>query len=193
MSFERDLSTIDPGRLSRLWSAVVPPGSDGVGGRAPHEVAGPGAVACDLLPSDLAEILRHQLAALLDPPASFGPDGDAPITYGELLAVPAPPIAVLRRVKDWAKPMMSRDDGELPREVAGVLYFAAVAAARVRGAGPISDLPDERLRKGATWALRLPWFEDSGLVVLFHEAVAVMAAPAAAPEPLHAAVEETGE
>ena len=159
------LSEVDPGRLRLLW---------------PHASAasagGPAAVCCpevvDLAPADFADSLRHQLAAPLDPQPDLGvDDDDAPITLADLLAHPAPPAEPLRRVKDWAKPHMGEHGGELPREVAGVLYFAAVAADRVRGSGRVSELSNDQVAAGAAWALRLPWL-DAGAAELFRAAIA---------------------
>jgi hypothetical protein len=151
MSADLDLSGFDPTRLSRLWSSAV-------------------STAPAWEPAELAEALQLQLGLRVGrPPAADDFDG----TYRQLLVDPHPPMAALRRVKDWAKPMMSRDDGELPREVAGVLYFAAVAADRLRGSGSVSELPDERVRRGATWALRLPWLAEPMLTELFRAAAGI--------------------
>ena len=136
----------------------------------------------------MAEGLRLQLAAPLGPPvadpdAGSGRDGGGgPCTYADLFAHAAPPTDVLRRVKDWAKPQMARHDAELPREVAGVIYFAAIVADRVRGTGTISELTDDRVRQGAKWALRLPWL-DPGLADLFREAVAALESLSVPPPP----------
>src|SRR5687768_10590892 len=88
--------------------------------------------------SDLGDVLCHQLAAKLD---LGSPEGCvSPQTYGDLLLRdPTPSVEALRQVKEWAKPFMSRDDGDVPREVAGVLYFAAIFAARLRLDRRISD------------------------------------------------------
>jgi len=146
---------VDAARLSRLW-----PG-------AGLDLAGA------WRPGDAADALRHQLAAPLDAAAPAGPAGPPPRTYADLLMRDTdPPAEQLRRVKDWAKPFMSRDDGEVPREVAGVLYFAAILAARLRRQR-ISGLPDDRLRQAALWALRLPWL-DPGLAVVFQGAAALL-------------------
>jgi hypothetical protein len=70
---------------------------------------------------------------------------------------------------------MTRPDGDLPREVAGVLYFAAILATRLRLGERISEIPDERLRQAARWALQMPWL-DEGLAGLFREGLALPAA-----------------
>src|SRR5688572_27287258 len=98
-----DLSHAGVNSLSQLW-----PGA-GLG------------TSGEWRPSDLGDVLRHQLAATLDLGHA---DGCAsPRTYGDVLLRDAPPsVEALIRVKEWAKPFMSRDDGDVPREVAGVLY-----------------------------------------------------------------------
>lgn len=143
-----DLSAVDAERLSRLWPAV----STGEPGASPSP---------QWDPVELAEILRLQLATPVDPRADATAAGSFTGTYHDLLFHPDPPVAPLLQVKECAKRMMSREGGELPREVAGVIYFAAVSAARLRGVQAVSELPDETLRRAAAWALRQPWLDAS--------------------------------
>jgi len=149
-----DLSSVGADRLSRLWPLV----STGEQGIAPSPLWDA---------RDLAEILTLQLATPVDPPKD-GPSASGAFagTYHDLLFHPDPPAAPLNQVKESTKRWMSCDDGDLPREVAGVLYFAAVSAARLRGVGGVSTLPEETLRRGATWALAQPWL-DASLTGLF--------------------------
>lgn len=85
-------------------------------------------------------------------------------------------MLALRRVKEWAKPQMARNDGEVPREVAGVIYFAAILRARLRFMERLSKLDDGRLRDAATWAQRQPWLDDE-LRELFRQAESKLKSP----------------
>ena len=148
-----DLSRVDPARLGSVWPGLGLP------------------TAGLWRPEELGDVLRHQLSAPLETAGTGGDEPGRP-THGELLfREEDPPAAALRRVKDWAKPFMSCDDGDVPPEVAGVLYFAAILAARVRLGLRISELPDARLGEGARWALGLVWL-DAAAVPLFRAALA---------------------
>jgi hypothetical protein len=163
---DRDLSSLshlDAARLSRIW-----PGED------------------DAPAAALRRLLAVPLAALAQPPgAGHAPDAGAapadagrvgPATVGELLAHAAPSLELLRQVKDWARPAMTRDDPELPRQAAGVLYFAAIVAARARAGEWITDLPYEHVRQGARWALGRPWLGEP-MAGLFRESLAALEGP----------------
>jgi hypothetical protein len=117
--------------------------------------------------ADLAEVLAHQLrvpltldllrlgvAALGTP--ELGSEPWSFRTFGELLVHSAPPLSLLRLVKDFAK---SSDFGAaaLPTPVALVLYYAAIAAAFVRHGTSISSLEAEGLRDGINWVLNQEW------------------------------------
>src|SRR6185437_13333535 len=106
----------------------------------------------------------------LSPSASAPRTGPA-TTLAALLSDPAPPVEALRRVKEWAKPAMQGYADDLPREVAGVIYFAAIHAALARAGERITHLTDASLRKGARWALRRPWL-DPECAGVFREALA---------------------
>ena len=144
-----DFAVADASQLTRLW-----PRSSG------------GAVESPWAPADLGPLLRHQLAS----PAPAAPGTRAALTFRDaLFANPsaAEALPALRNIKDWAKPQMSRNDGDVPREVAGVIYFAAILSARVRFGERLSELDDSRLRDAAAWVQRQPWL-DEGLRELFH-------------------------
>ncbi|MEO0514893.1 MAG: hypothetical protein AAF086_06310 [Planctomycetota bacterium] len=124
--------------------------------------------------SDLGAMLRHQLHQPLGPapgiqgtPASD--DGYATRPHLDLFTQSSPPLARLRRVKDLAK-AGDTPEGQLPRDVATVMYYAALAAARVHHPEqPITRLDDEAFRVGLDWALQLPWL-DPALKPLFSQA-----------------------
>ena len=157
-----DLSHVDATRLSRVWPGASISAAGGWGR------------------DEMGDVLRHQLASPLEDPGFAAPSVE-PLTHRQLLLEqPRPSADALRRVKDWAKPMMAGGvgsaadrDGDVPREVAGVLYFAAILAARLRAAERISDLTDDRLRDAARWALQLPWL-DPAAAHLFRDGLALL-------------------
>jgi hypothetical protein len=121
----------------------------------------------------LEAVLRHHLSLRLDQ-LTERVSGEATeadrLCRDLLMSGQASDPAALRRLKDWAKPHMSpAATEEVPREVAGVLYFAAILSARLRLGERISDLSDDRLRGAARWAGQLPWV-DVELAQLFHDA-----------------------
>ncbi|MBB6429637.1 hypothetical protein [Algisphaera agarilytica] len=119
--------------------------------------------------NDLAAILRHQLHQPLGPLPDKVEDGLATRPHLELFTQTSPPLDRLRRVKDQAKAGSNQDD-ELPRDVATVMYYAALAAARLHHPDEsITRLDDEAFRVGLDWALQLPWL-DPALKPLFSQA-----------------------
>src|SRR3954465_4769755 len=88
--------------------------------------------------SDLPK-MTDQLASASEPPIE---------TFGDLLSHPRPPIALLERVKDFAKSSRFAQDGPLHPEVATLLYFAAIAVALVRCGARISELDSRALGQG---------------------------------------------
>jgi hypothetical protein len=143
-----------PEQLSRLLGA-----SDGPGREWP--------------PEDLQAFLRQQLAA----PISVNLDGLRPAlaaqlkgltgaqglllkSFADLFIHPHPPLELLVLVKDFAKAQRASPAGALPREVASVLYFAAIAVSRLRLGQRISSLPDAALREGCAWALDQSWVDE---------------------------------
>ena len=80
-------------------------------------------------------------------------------SFGDLLRHPHPPVELLKIVKDFAKASRLNPHGPLPRDIASVLYFAAIAAARVRCRRRISELGDAALAEGLRWVLARPWLD----------------------------------
>jgi hypothetical protein len=191
---DRDLSSlshIDPERLSRLWpQAGLSRAGNGDSAARPASGAPPKPAEVRWEPAELGDVLRHQLAASFELGndaneqalrfTAEGAAGETPAprpgtTLAALLSDPAPPVEALRRVKEWAKPAMQGCADDLPREVAGVIYFAAIHAALARAGGErITRLPDGTLRKGARWSLRRPWL-DPLLVAVFREGLSHLA------------------
>jgi hypothetical protein len=146
-----DLRDLPPESLARLVRA----------GEADAPVAG------GWRPAELADVLAHQLnvplrvdLARLGPVALGTPDLWCPPwesrTFGDLLRDPAPPVALLRLVKDFAK---AGDQGGagLPTPIALGLYYAAIAAALLRHGTSISALDDRGLVEGMDWARGADW------------------------------------
>lgn len=70
-----------------------------------------------------------------------------------------PPVELLSLTKDFAKANMDHPESSLPDEVAGVLYYAAIAAALARRDERISQLSDAELRRGLGWASEQAWVD----------------------------------
>lgn len=111
---------------------------------------------------EMGAVLRHQLAA----PMVFGPEDGAwgssraPATFGELLSRTDPPLPLLKLMKDFARTHTIQPHSPIPREIAMVLYFAAILAALVRHGARISGLDDEPLRKGVLAVLENDWLDE---------------------------------
>src|SRR5262249_34840287 len=97
--------------------------------------------------------------------------GQVPANFAGLLSQPAPPVPLLELVKDFAKKSEEKRKGAaaqnpaegagpLPANVATVLYYASIIAARVKCGVRISKWDDARLRQGAQWALEQPWVDE---------------------------------
>ena len=91
-------------------------------------------------------------------------------SMGELLHHPNPPVELLAMVKDFGKASLDHPDSPLPREVAGVLYWSAIAAALVRAGQRITSLPDAKLRDGFNWTAQFAWLDEAGRALLRHAA-----------------------
>ena len=116
---------------------------------------------------DLAAVLRHQLASPLPGGGGHVFDasaGEAPTrlqTFGQLLNAPSPPVALLVAAKDFAKAVRMDPHAALPKEIAAVLYFAAIVVARRRCGTMISRLSPEELRAGVEWVIAQPWVDPA--------------------------------
>ena len=104
---------------------------------------------------DLGAVLRHQLAAPLPPGTAAAPIE----TFDQLLHHGSPPVALLESVKDFSKAARQDPEAGLPKEVAAVVYFAAIVVARRRCGARISKLSDGELRAGIDWALAQAWMD----------------------------------
>lgn len=129
------------------------------------------------LPVEFDAVLRHQLDAPLrtagrQPPESATSAADIR-TFRELFQHPQPPLGLLKQTKDFAKAHREHTNSPLPHDVATVLYYASIVAARVRLGERITSLDDAALRQGIAWGVALPWL-DEGLRALFDEGLRVL-------------------
>lgn len=159
---QRDYSQTKPQSLARLLSVEADDRPD-------RSVA------------NLAAVWRHQLSApLRGDLSSTHPDagktldaisaaGLVPATFGELFAHPRPPLELLELAKEFGKALRRDTACGVPAEVATVVYYASIVAARARLGQRISDLDEAALRSGIEWALTQPWL-DAATRALFEDA-----------------------
>ena len=103
--------------------------------------------------SDLAALLLHQLRSPLARP------GDP--TFEEVLLSPSPDVQRLRQVKDYAKALRDDPDSGIPSEICHVLYYAAIAVAKVRTGDRLTSLTPEAFAEGLTWTLSRSWVPEN--------------------------------
>jgi RNA polymerase sigma-70 factor (ECF subfamily) len=82
-------------------------------------------------------------------------------TIGDLLHHPRPRPELLELVKDFAKDNRTDPESPLGREVATVLYYAAIAVALTRCDRRISRHDDNTLRQGFRWGSDQPWVDEA--------------------------------
>ena len=153
----------DVGQLARLFALDQAP-------RAPESEQRYGALlACQLrvqLAVDLPPMARSE-AALRDLSRHLAQvPGE---TFGQLLSRPDPPLLLLNMVKAFAKSAMADADAALPRDVATVLYCAAIAASLVRHHHAPTRLNERELASGLAWSASRPWV-GADLAALFAQA-----------------------
>ncbi|MBN1506408.1 MAG: hypothetical protein JW955_06160 [Sedimentisphaerales bacterium] len=90
---------------------------------------------------DLVSLLPEALGQICQEVRPFSGD-----SIGFLLTHADTDVQVLRRIKDYAKELGAPPAGEVEREVALAVYFAAIAAALVSHETRISQHGDARLR-----------------------------------------------
>lgn len=123
---------------------------------------------------DLAAVLRHQLAAPLavdlatlrgvtaEQVSQLAASAEPPLhTFHDLLHHRAPPLELLEMTKRFAKRARRNPAGAVPEEVAGVLYFGSILAARARCGARISGLGEGQLREGIRWVLAQRWIDPA--------------------------------
>jgi len=113
--------------------------------------------------SDYADIWRQQLhtplVTITHRPEASEDLGEVR-TLGQLLDHPAPPAEVVRLLAQYAKSCVVQPHGDLPEEVARVLYFLMVGVGRDRGEHEVSSLSAERLAEGLRWAAARDWLDE---------------------------------
>jgi len=123
---------------------------------------------------DLSAVLRFQLACPLSKSietveATDGTEGTPDPgrqTLRDLLTSKSPDVELLRAVRCYAKAVRTHQDGPLPNAVATVLYYTAIAAARVRCSCKITSLSDPKTREGFEWSVSRPWIDNSIRTIL---------------------------
>jgi len=126
---------------------------------------------CWLL-SELGAVLRHQLMApiefdlsRLDPQAALRLQRELRTavprirSFADLFRHPRPPLKLLELTKQFAKASRNHPESPLPEEVASLLYYACIVAARLRCGRRISDLDDDALAKALRWVLQQEWLD----------------------------------
>jgi hypothetical protein len=146
-------------------------------------------------PEEFGAIFRHQLtASLCIELASLAPDieeklagllmpdGRPVASFGDLLGLPAPPVALLEMVKEFAKASRRPGRCQLPPDVATMLYYLAIGAALFRCGCRLTRLSDSILWDGLRWAGAQPW-ADTAIRDLLRRAAACVSPdmPATAP------------
>jgi hypothetical protein len=116
---------------------------------------------------DLEAILEHQLRTRLDQDLKQGTDipatDDSPAieTFADLFAHNQPPLELLDATREFAKGCRVDGQSRVPAEIATVLYFASIVAARVKLDTRISSLDDNTLAYGLDWALDQAWLAET--------------------------------
>jgi hypothetical protein len=124
-------------------------------------------------PEELGAVFRHQMVAAVSvdlgslDPAVVGKlktltdaSGLLLKSFRDLFQHPAPPVELLRLVKEFAKLNRGQPESFLPPDVASVLYYLSIAAALVRWGERISTLSDEALQRGFAWAISQSWVDE---------------------------------
>lgn len=129
---------------------------------------------------ELGAILQAQLAQPLPPVAArreHSP-GDQPSarTLGDLFRLPAPPLAMLRLIKDQMKADRRRPNPACPERIAYAIYYLCIAAALVRCQTKISTLGSDQLLKAFAQFAGEAWM-DKHLQTLLQEAITALRQP----------------
>jgi hypothetical protein len=112
--------------------------------------------------NSLRRCLHQQLDGPLPWTLSLPGDGQGKdasgTTLSEWFALEQPPLEGLVQLKELGR--SAREQGHsMPKEVATVLYFSAIAMAHVRCGRRITSLEDAKILAGARWALDQPWVD----------------------------------
>ena len=123
--------------------------------------------------ADLEAMLRHVLSSRRLPTCCQGwplrkserlilaaSGATEPVTLAALFSSMDPPLDLLSAVKHGARRATRGDNGSLPKDIASLVYFAAIAAALVRCGQRISKLDPDLLCQGAQMMLDRPWIGE---------------------------------
>jgi len=83
-----------------------------------------------------------------------------------LMQHPVPPVELLTMIAKFAKACSKSKDPPLPAEVAGVLYYLAIAVALTRLGTLVTRLRRADLVRGLDWAMAQPWVDQSSKATL---------------------------
>jgi hypothetical protein len=81
-------------------------------------------------------------------------------SFRDLFEHHIPPVELLSLTKKFAKSSMMDPDAPIPREIAFYLYVVSILVAEVRCRERISDVPEQKLVKGAEWLTQQPWIDQ---------------------------------
>jgi DNA-directed RNA polymerase specialized sigma24 family protein len=82
------------------------------------------------------------------------------LSLSDVFTAPAPSIELLRAIKDWSRRSTRTKDSPLPLDVASLLYFASIAAAKVRRGEWISKLDPAIFQRGVEMFLGEVWVKE---------------------------------
>ena len=125
---------------------------------------------------DLRELLQAQLDLPLPPDrarrSAHGQFTTASETIRNLLSRTGTPLELLIAIKELAKSWL-REPAAFPREIAEILYLAAIAAAALHCHKRITSLSRVSMRARLSWALAQQWL-DGDLRSLFRRGLDAM-------------------
>jgi DNA-directed RNA polymerase specialized sigma24 family protein len=82
-------------------------------------------------------------------------------SLGDLLRHAHPPTSLLEAAKTYAHAYCTAPKPGIPGDVAMVLYYGSIVAARIRTGHRITKLKDQDLAAGIEWVLEQTWVDDS--------------------------------
>jgi hypothetical protein len=152
------------------------------------------AAPADWTAGEIEAIYRHQLASPIQVELGALAAGDAHVvaslssagglllkSIGDFLHHQQPPAPLLVMLKDFAKRLMEHPESPLPREVASLLYWSAIAAGLAHGGRRLTTLQNDKIVEGLRWAASHTWV-DAPTVELFRAAEATVVGGSAANE-----------
>jgi len=136
---------LDPSR-----SETVPWSSSDLRAILEHQLATPLASELDRL-AEFAQYSREQASSIID--------GCGCYSFGDLLRDDSPSVSALSMLKDYAKGSLV-NEGDLPRDVARVLYVIAILRGRQAGSGDITSLDETSIERETRRCLTFGWLPN---------------------------------